>query len=58
MKINPIYLINIQIHILKIYNDDEADILMFLKHIAKELGIKQKYIIFNTKRIIDYEKKV
>tara|TARA_B100000900_G_scaffold366757_1_gene342820 strand:+ start:2775 stop:3437 length:663 start_codon:yes stop_codon:yes gene_type:complete len=52
-KINP-DLIE-KIHILKIYNDDEADILMFLKHIAKELGIKQKYIIFNTKRIIDYE---
>lgn len=52
-KINP-DLIE-KIHILKIYNDDEADILMFLKHIAKEFGIKQKYIIFNTKRIIDYE---
>lgn len=52
-KINP-DLIE-KIHILKIYNDNEADILMILKHIAKELGIKQKYIIFNTKRIIDYK---
>tara|TARA_Y100000385_G_C12985957_1_gene590615 strand:+ start:408 stop:1070 length:663 start_codon:yes stop_codon:yes gene_type:complete len=52
-KINP-DLIE-KIHILKIYNDNEADILMILKHIAKEVGIKQKYIIFNTKRIIDYE---
>tara|TARA_X000000368_G_scaffold418516_1_gene418529 strand:+ start:6194 stop:6856 length:663 start_codon:yes stop_codon:yes gene_type:complete len=52
-KINP-DLIE-KIHILKIYNDNEADILMILKHIAKEVGIKQKYIIFNTKRIIDYK---
>ena len=52
-KINP-DLIE-KIHILKIYNDNEADILMILKHIAKEIGIKQKYIIFNTKRRIDYE---
>lgn len=44
-----------KIHILKIYNTNEADILMILKHIAKEIGIKQKYIIFNTKRIIDYK---
>lgn len=52
-KINP-DLIE-KIHILKIYNDNEADILMILKHIAKEIGIKQKYIIFNTKRRIDYQ---
>jgi hypothetical protein len=52
-KINP-DLIE-KIHILKIYNTNEADILMILKHIAKEIGIKQKYIIFNTKRIIDYK---
>ena len=52
-KINP-DLIE-KIHILKNYNDNEADILMILKHVAKEIGIKQKYIIFNTKRIIDYE---
>jgi hypothetical protein len=52
-KINP-DLIE-KIHILKIYNDDAADILILLKHIAKEIGIKQKYIIFNTKRKIDYK---
>ena len=40
---------------MKIYNDDAADILIILKHIAKEVGIKQKYIIFYTKRTIDYE---
>lgn len=44
-----------KIHILKIYNDDAADILIILKHIAKEVGIKQKYIIFYTKRTIDYQ---
>lgn len=52
-KINP-ELIE-KIHILKIYNDDAADILIILKHIAKEVGIKQKYIIFYTKRRIDYQ---
>ena len=52
-KINP-DLIE-KIHILKIYNDDAADILLILKHIAKEVGIKQKYIIFYTKRTIDYQ---
>ena len=52
-KINP-DLIE-KIHILKIYNDDAADILIILKHIAKEVGIKQKYIIFYTKRTIDYQ---
>ncbi len=52
-KINPDLIENI--HILKIYNDDAADILIILKHIAKELGIKQKYIIFYTKRMIDYD---
>ena len=31
-----------KIYILKIYNDDCADILILLKHIAKEIGIKQK----------------
>tara|TARA_Y100000816_G_scaffold16289_1_gene10712 strand:+ start:2502 stop:3200 length:699 start_codon:yes stop_codon:yes gene_type:complete len=52
-KINP-DLIE-KIHILKIYNDDAADILILFKHIAKEIGIKQKYIIFYTKRTIDYQ---
>ena len=52
-KINP-DLIE-KIYILKVYNDDEADILLILKHIAKEVGLKQKYIIFYTKRTIDYE---
>lgn len=52
-KINP-DLIE-KIYILKIYNDNDYDILILLKHIASEIGIKQKYIIFNTKRKIDYK---
>ena len=52
-KINP-ELIE-KIHILKIYNEDDADILILLKHIAKEIGIKQKYILFRTSRIIDFQ---
>lgn len=52
-KINP-DLIE-KIHILKIYNEDDADILILLKHIAKEIGIKQKYILFRTSRIIDFQ---
>ena len=55
-KINPDLIEKIDI--LKIYNDDTADILLILKHIAKEVGIKQKYIIFYTKRIIDYENNI
>ena len=49
-KINP-DLIE-KIHILKIYNDNEADILMILKHIAKEVGIKQKYIIQRNQNLL------
>ena len=52
-KINP-DLIE-KIHILKVYNDDAADVLILLKHIVKEVAIKQKYIIFYTKRRIDYQ---
>lgn len=47
-----------KIHILKIYNDDAADILIILKNIGKEIGLKQKYIIFYTKRKIDFDTNV
>ena len=50
-KINP-ELIE-KIHILNVYNENEADILLFLKHIAKEVGIKQKYILFRTTRTVN-----
>ena len=51
-KINP-DLIE-KIIILNVLNENEADICIFLKHIAKEIGIKQKYILFRSKRIVDY----
>jgi hypothetical protein len=43
-----------KITILNVLNENEGDICIFLKHIAKEIGIKQKYILFRSKRIIDY----
>tara|TARA_Y100000996_G_C22341961_1_gene569060 strand:- start:5 stop:694 length:690 start_codon:yes stop_codon:yes gene_type:complete len=51
-KINP-DLIE-KIIILNVLNENEGDICIFLKHIAKEVGIKQKYILFRSKRIVDY----
>ena len=50
-KINPDLIEKIKI--MEIYNEDSADILIILKHIAKEVGIKQKYILFNAEREID-----
>ena len=50
-KINP-DLIE-KIIILKILNDNEADICIFLNHIAKEIGIKQKYILFRSTKGIN-----
>ena len=52
-KINPDLIEKIKI--MKIYNEDSADILIVLKHIAKEVGIKQKYILFNAHRTIDFK---
>ena len=43
-----------KIHILNRISDDEADILLLLKHITKDIGIKQKYILFRTTRKIDF----
>lgn len=50
-KINP-DLIE-KIIILNVLNENEADICIFLKHIAKEIGIKQKYILFKSTRGIN-----
>jgi len=50
-KINP-DLIE-KIYILNKLNENETDICMIFKHIAKEIGIKQKYIIFRTSKIIN-----
>tara|TARA_B100001093_G_scaffold518843_1_gene605224 strand:+ start:907 stop:1584 length:678 start_codon:yes stop_codon:yes gene_type:complete len=51
-KINP-DLIE-KIIILNLLNTNEADICIFLKHIAKEIGIKQKYILFRTTKGINH----
>lgn len=51
-KINP-DLIE-KIIILNILNDNEADVCILLKHIAKEIGIKQKYILFRSTRGINH----
>ena len=51
-KINP-DLIE-KIIILNVLNENEADICIFLKHIAKEIGIKQKYILFRSTREINH----
>tara|TARA_Y100000389_G_scaffold10942_1_gene10143 strand:- start:2157 stop:2840 length:684 start_codon:yes stop_codon:yes gene_type:complete len=51
-KINP-DLIE-KIIILNKLNTNEADICIFLKHIAKDIGIKQKYILFRSMRVINH----
>ena len=54
-KINP-ELIE-RIYILKQLNENETDICMLFKPIAKELGIKQKYILFRTSKFLDIKNK-
>lgn len=54
-KINP-ELIE-QLYILKQVNQSETDICILLKPIAKEIGIKQKYILFRTSKYLDIENK-
>jgi DNA repair photolyase len=54
-KINP-ELIE-RIYILKQLNENETDICILFKPIAKELGIKQKYILFRTSKSLDIENK-
>tara|TARA_B100001093_G_scaffold502230_1_gene554923 strand:+ start:830 stop:1522 length:693 start_codon:yes stop_codon:yes gene_type:complete len=54
-KINP-ELIE-QLYILKQVNQSETDICMLLKPIAKEIGIKQKYILFRTSKYLDIQNK-
>jgi len=41
------------IHILNVLNDRETDICIILKQIAKEVGIKQKYILFRSTKYIN-----
>jgi len=54
-KINP-ELIE-QLYILKQVNQSETDICILLKPIAKEIGIKQKYILFRNSKYLDIENK-
>ena len=51
-KINPDLIEKITI--LNIINENEADICIFLNHIAREIGIKQKYILFRSSRGINH----
>ena len=51
-KINPDLIERILI--LNVLNENEADICIFLKHIAKEIGIKQKYILFRSTKGINH----
>ena len=37
-----------KIYILDVINEYETDVCIVLKHIAKEVGIKQKYVMFRT----------
>ena len=47
-----------KILILNVLNDNEADICIFLKHIAKEIGIKQKYILFRSTKEINHNNRL
>ncbi len=46
-----------KIEILDIVDNDNTDVIIILKHLAREIGFKQKYIIFRTTRYIDYNNK-
>ena len=41
-------------YILNQINDNETDVLILLKHFAKEIGIKQKYVLFRITRGINH----
>tara|TARA_B100001175_G_scaffold301829_1_gene295291 strand:+ start:2976 stop:3665 length:690 start_codon:yes stop_codon:yes gene_type:complete len=43
-----------KIYILNIINNNETDICILMKPIAKEIGIKPKYMMFRTSRQINY----
>ena len=46
-----------KIIILNKLNEDEIDVCIILKHIAKEIGIKQKYLLFRSTKEIDNDTK-
>lgn len=43
-----------KIYILNVLNENETDICILFKSFGKEVGIKQKYMIFRTTRCINY----
>tara|TARA_Y100000389_G_scaffold1157_1_gene1180 strand:- start:1406 stop:2101 length:696 start_codon:yes stop_codon:yes gene_type:complete len=43
-----------KVYILKFLNENETDLCILFKSFGKEVGIKQKYIIFRTTRGINY----
>ena len=47
-----------KIYILNILNENETDICILFKSFGKEVGIKQKYMIFRTTRDIDYNSNI
>ena len=55
-KLNPDLIEKIEI--LNIISENEAEVLFKFKHMAKEIGIKQKYMILNTKKSISHDKKI
>jgi len=44
-----------KIHILNVISEECLDICIILKHIAKEIGIKQKYMLFRSIKEKDYK---
>lgn len=50
-KLNPDLIEKISI--LKTYDDGTTDIVMIFQDIAKEIGVKQKFLLFRSKRRID-----
>ena len=44
-----------KIILLEIFDDSKVDILILLKHIGKETGLKQKYMLFRSCKKVDYE---
>ena len=44
-----------KITLLEVFDDSKVDILILLKHIGKETGLKQKYMLFRSCKKVDYE---
>lgn len=55
-KLNPDLIEKIEI--LNMKSEDEVDVLFIFKHIAKEIGIRQKYMLLSTKKSISNDKQL